>query len=82
MNKLVIECFSINSSADIAKVLEGTVLGSLVIKLSAVSFKILSPRFSRPLRMSPSVIMPVKLSSLSNTPVKPNPLSDILNMHF
>ena len=78
-NKLVIECFSISSSADIANVSDKIHLGFFDIKNSEVLRKISSPYFSNPLLMSPSVIIPTRQSLSSRTPVRPSPLSDILN---
>ena len=78
-NKLVMECFSICSSADIAKVSDEIHLGLSDIRNSEVLCKISSPYFSNPLLMSASVIIPTRESFQSKTPVSPSPFSDILN---
>ena len=66
------------SRAVIARVSVGIVFGFKDIKSSAVLSNILFPPFSIPLLISPSVIIPIKLFFSSNTPVIPNPFSDMV----
>ena len=76
--RLVMLYFSMVSKAAIARVSVEIVFGFEDIKSSAVLSNILFPPFSIPLLISPSVIIPIKLSFSSNTPVIPNPYSDIV----